>query len=158
PLVGREEEIELLMRRWQRAKEHESSVVVVCGEPGIGKSRLAQAVQDRLSTEPHTRIRYFCSPHHEDSPLYPIIVQLERAAGFRREDTSEQRLGKLETVLGEGTKDIGEAAPLLAELLSIPTGERYPRLDLTPQKRKEKTLKALLAQVEGLSAKQPVLM
>jgi class 3 adenylate cyclase/predicted ATPase len=158
PLVGREEEIELLVRRWERAKEREGSVVLICGEPGIGKSRLAQAVQDQLSNEPHTRLRYFCSPHHEDSPLYPIITQLERAAGLRREDTNEQRLSKLETVLREGTKDIGEAAHLLAELLSIPTGERYPPLDLTPQKRKEKTLKALLAQIEGLSAKQPVLM
>jgi predicted ATPase len=158
PLVGREEEIELLVRRWNRAKQGEGSLVLVCGEPGIGKSRLTQAVHDRLATEPHTRLRYFASPHHQDSALYPIISQLERAARLRRDDTDEQRLTKLETVLAEGTKDLRDAVPLLADLLSIPAGERYSPLNLTPQKRKERTLNALLAQVEGLAAKQPVLM
>ena len=113
---------------------------------------------ERLGGEPHTRLRYFCSPHHQDSALYPSIAQLERAAGFRREDTAEQRLAKLEAVLAQGTNDLSEAVPLLADLLSIPTGDRYPPLDLTPQKRKEKTLHAQLAQVEGLAARQPVLM
>lgn len=158
PLVGREEEIELLMRRWDRAKQGNGSVVLVCGEPGIGKSRLTQAVQDRIGTEPHTRLRYFCSPHHQDSALHPVISQLERAAGFRRDDTNEQRLSKLETTLAQATNDLGEVVPLMAELLSIPTGERYPPLNLTPQKRKEKTLKALLGQVEGLAARDAVLM
>ena len=157
-LVGREEELELLLRRWERAKQGDGSVVLVCGEPGIGKSRIAQAVQDRVGAEPHTRLRYFCSPHHQDSALHPVISQLERAAGFRREDTNEQRLTKLETILAQATNDPGNAVPLLAELLSIPTGERYPPLNLPPQKRKEKTLKALLAQGEGLAARQPVLM
>jgi hypothetical protein len=108
--------------------------------------------------EPHTRLRYFCSPHHQHSALYPSITQLERAAGFRRDDTNEQRLDKLEAVLAQGTKDLSEAVPLLAELLSIPTGDRYPPLNLTPQKRKEKTLHAQVAQVEGLAARRPVLM
>jgi predicted ATPase len=102
-------------------------------------------------------LRYFCSPHHQDSALYPIITQFERAAGFRREDTPEQRLDKLEAVLGQTTKDLG-VAPLLAQLLSIPTSDRYPPLSLTPQKRKEKTFRALVAGVEGLAARQPVLM
>jgi predicted ATPase len=128
------------------------------GEPGIGKSRIAQAVVEWLSGEPYTRLRYFCSPHHQDSALYPSIAQLERAAGFRREDTDEQRLAKLEAVLAQGTNDLSEAVPLLADLLSIPTGDRYPPLNLTPQKRKEKTLHAQLAQIEGLAARQPVLM
>jgi len=113
---------------------------------------------ERLSGEPHTRLRYFCSPHHQDSALYPSITQLERAAGFRREDTDEQRLAKLQAVLAQGTNDLSEAVPLLAELLSIPTGDRYPPRNLTPQKRKEKALHAQLAQVEGLTARQPVLM
>jgi class 3 adenylate cyclase len=157
PLVGRDEEIDLLMRRWAQAKRGEGCVVLISGEPGIGKSRVAQAVLEQLSGEPHTRLRSFCSPHHQDSALYPTITRLERAAGFRREDTHEQRLDKLERVLGQATNDLGDAVPLLAALLSIPTGDRYPPLNLSPQKQKAKTLHALLAQVEGLATKQPVL-
>src|SRR5262249_4571285 len=142
PLVGRAEEIELLLRRWKQAKRGEGQVVLISGEPGIGKSRVAQTIVERISGEPHTRLRYFCSPHHPDSALYPTTAQLERAAGFRREDTAEQRIAKLETVLAQGTNDLSEAAPLLADLLSIPTGDRYPPLNLTPQKRKERTLHA----------------
>jgi class 3 adenylate cyclase/tetratricopeptide (TPR) repeat protein len=158
PLVGRDEEIDLLMRRWEQAKRGDGCVVLISGEPGIGKSRIAQTVVERLGPESHIRLRYFCSPHHQDSALYPSITQLERAAGFRRDDTDEQRLNKLEKVLAQGTNDLSEAVPLLADLLSIPTGDRYPPLNLTPQKRKEKTLHAQLAQVEGLAAQQPVLM
>jgi class 3 adenylate cyclase/predicted ATPase len=158
PLVGRDEEMDLLMRRWEQAKRGDGCVVLISGEPGIGKSRIAQTIVERLGGELHTRLRYFCSPHYQDSALYPSIAQLERAAGFRREDTAEQRLAKLEAVLAQGTNDLGEAVPLLADLLSIPTGDRYPPLNLTPQKRKERTLHAQLAQVEGLAARQPVLM
>jgi tetratricopeptide (TPR) repeat protein len=157
PLVGRGEEIDLLMRRWEQAKCGDGCVVLISGEPGIGKSRIAQTIVERLSGEPHTRLRYFCSPHHQDSALYPSIAQLERAAGFRRDDSDEQRLDKLEAVLAQGTNDLSEAIPLLAGLLSIPC-VRYPTLNFTPQKRKEKTLHAQLAQVEGLAAQQPVLM
>ncbi len=158
PLVGRGEEIDLLLRRWEQAKGGEGSVVLLSGEPGIGKSRIAETILDRLSGEPHTRLRLFCSPHHQDSALYPSITQLERAAGFRRDDTDQQRLTKLETVLALAANDLGEAVPLLADLLSVPTGDRYPALDLTSQKRKEKALRALVAQVEGLAARQPVLL
>jgi class 3 adenylate cyclase len=158
PLVGRDEEIGLLMQRWEQAKRGEGCVVLISGEPGIGKSRIAQTIVERLSNEPHTRLRSFGSPHHQDSALYPTITRLERAAGFRREDTAEQRLAKLERVLDQATDDLSDAVPLLAALLSIPTGDRYPPLNLTPQKQKEKTLHALVAQVEGLAAKQPVLM
>jgi class 3 adenylate cyclase len=158
PLVGREEEIELLMRRWTQAKAGAGSVVLISGEPGIGKSRLAETMQERISAEPHTRLRFFCSPHHQDSALYPAIAQLERAAGFRRDDTGEERLEKLEAVPLQANNDISDIAPLLADLLSIPTGGRYAAIDLTPQKRKEKTLAALVAQVEGLSSQEPVLM
>jgi class 3 adenylate cyclase/tetratricopeptide (TPR) repeat protein len=158
PLVGRDEEIDLLLRRWEQAKGREGSVVLLSGEPGIGKSRIAQTVLERLSGEAHTRLRLFCSPHHQDATLYPIVMQLERTAELRRDDTDEQRLTKLEALLALAINDLGEAVPLLAGLLSIPTGDRYPALDLTPQKLKEKTLRALVAQVDGLAARQPVLL
>ena len=158
PLVGRGEEIDLLLRRWEQAKGGDGCVVLITGEPGIGKSRIVQTLLERLSGEPHTRLRYFCSPHHQDSALYPSITQLERAAGLRRDDTDEQRRSKLEAVLAQATDDLSEAVPLLADLLSIPTGDHYPALNLTPHKRKEKTLRAQLAQVEGLASHQPVMM
>src|SRR3984893_3417977 len=158
PLIGRGEEIDLLLRRWEQAKGGDGCVVLVSGEAGIGKSRIAQTIVERLSGEPHTRLLYFCSPHHQDSALHPSITQLERAAGFRRDDADEQRLAKLEAVLALATNDLREVVPLLADLLSIPTGDRYPALNLTPQKRKEKTLHVQLAQIEGLAARQPVLM
>jgi class 3 adenylate cyclase/predicted ATPase len=158
PLVGRDEEMALLVRRWEQAKAGEGQIVLVCGEPGIGKSRLAQTLVERLAGEPHIRLRFFCSPHHQDSALYPVIAHLERAANFRREDTTEQQLDKLEALLAQGTNDVSAVAPLLADLLAVTTGKRYPPLNLTPQKRKEKTLAALTAQVEGLSAREPVLM
>jgi class 3 adenylate cyclase/predicted ATPase len=158
PLVGRDEEIDLLMRRWERAKGGDGSVVLLSGEPGIGKSRIVQSVLDQTRNEPHTRLRYFCSPHHQDSALHPCITQLERACGFRREDTPAQRLDKLEAVLAGATNNVNEIAALLADLLSIPPGDRYPPLDLTPQQRKEKTLQALLARVERSAVREPVLL
>src|SRR5215472_11762280 len=156
PFVGREEEIELLLRRWQRAITGEGQVVLLSGEAGIGKSRLVGALHDRLAGEPHTRLRYFCSPHHQDSALYPFITQLERAAGFAREDTVETRLDKLEALLGPAWP-LREDFALLAELLSLPAEPRYPPLGLSPQRQKDKTFEALLRQLEALAAEQPVL-
>ncbi|WP_439392267.1 BTAD domain-containing putative transcriptional regulator [Bradyrhizobium sp. PMVTL-01] len=158
PLTGRDEELELLMRRWRQAAKGDGRVVLLSGEPGIGKSRLTLELQERLQAGPHSRLRNFCSPHHQDSELYPIITQLQRAAAFRRDDTHEQRLDKLVAMLARATDDLSEAAPLIANLLSVPTGNRYPPLDLTPQKQKEKTLRALLTQLEGLAAREPVLV
>jgi predicted ATPase len=135
------------MRRWERAKAGDGSVVLIAGEPGIGKSRIAQTVLEQLSKEPHTRLRFFCSPYHQNSALYPSISQMEEAAGFRREDTAETRLDKLAAVLAPANRDLSDAVPLLAGLLSIPTGDRYPPLNLTPQQRKEKTLQVQMARV-----------
>jgi len=156
PLVGRAEEIELMLRRWWQAKSGDGAVVLLSGEPGIGKSRLVQTLLDRFADEPHGSLRFFCSPHHRDSALHPSITQLERTAGFRHDDTAEQKLAKLEAVLS--TDDPGAALPILANLLSIPTGDRYPALELTPHKHKEKTLRALLAQIESLAARRPLVI
>ena len=120
PLVGREDEIALLLHRWRQAKAGEGSTVLLEGEPGIGKSRIAQTLLDLLRGENHERPRLFCSPHHQDSPLYPAIGHLARVAGFRRTDSNEQRLAKLETALAPTTADFPDAVPLLAELLAVP--------------------------------------
>ena len=156
PLVGRDEELDLLMRRWQQAKSGEGRVVLVSGEPGIGKSRLTAALSQRIESEPHTRLRYFCSPHDQDSALYPFIGQLERAAGFTRDDTATTKLDKLEALLGDGAEP-GDLS-LIAEMLSLSGGERFPPLDLSPQRKKERTLAALLRQLQALARRQPVLM
>jgi len=157
-LIGRDEELDLLLRRWRQAAKGDGRVVLLSGEPGIGKSRLTVELRERVRPEPHTCLPYFCSPHYQDSTLHAIISQLRGAAGFRRDDTDEQRLDRLEALLARATDDITEAAPLIANLLSVPTADRYPPLDLTPQKRKEKTLRALLAQLEGMAAREPALV
>jgi class 3 adenylate cyclase/tetratricopeptide (TPR) repeat protein len=157
PLVGREGELTLLLRRWEQAKDGEGQVVLLSGEPGIGKSRLVRAVRERLRDEPHTPLTHLCSPFHQTSALHPVIGLLERAAGFARDDPPGRRLQKLEALLGLGTEDVAAVAPLIAALLAIPAGDRYPAIDLTPQQQKEKTLRALVAQLAGLAARQPVL-
>jgi class 3 adenylate cyclase/predicted ATPase len=156
PLVGRDEELDLLLRRWQQAKSGAGRVVLVSGEPGIGKSRLTEALSQHIETEPHTRLRYFCSPHDQDSALYPFIGRLERAAGFARDDTNATKLDKLEALLGDGAEP-GDLS-LIAEMLSLSGGERFPPLDLSPQRKKERTLAALLRQLQALARRQPVLM
>jgi class 3 adenylate cyclase/predicted ATPase len=155
-LVGREEECELLLRRWARAKSGEGQVVLLSGEAGIGKSRLTAAMLECLAAEPHTRLRYFCSPQHTDSALYPIIGQLERAAGLARDDTPQAKLDKLDAVLAQGSASAQDAA-LIAEMLSLPNDGRYPALDLTPQQRRQKTMEALTAQLKALTRQRPVL-
>ena len=156
-LVGREEELELLLRRWSKAKNGEGQVVLLSGEPGIGKSRLTAALMERLAGEPHTRLRYFCSPQHTDSALYPIITQMERAAGFTHDDTAKAKLDKLDAVLAQTSTPIQNAG-LFSELLSLPNDGRYPTLELAPQQRRQKTLEALTTQLEALSQAKPVLM
>jgi predicted ATPase len=156
-LVGREEETELLLRRWSRAKNGEGQVVLISGEAGIGKSRLTAALLESLAPEPHTRLRYFCSPQHTDSAFYPIVGQMERAAGLLHDDTPQQKLDKLDALLAQTSTSIQDAA-LIAEMLSLPNDGRYPALELTPQQRRQKTLEALTAQIETLSRQKPVLM
>jgi len=156
-LVGREEETELLLRRWSRARSGEGQVVLISGEAGIGKSRLTAALLESLAPEPHTRLRYFCSPQHTDSAFSPIIGQMERAAGLLHDDTSQQKLDKLDALLGQTSTSVTDAA-LIAEMLSLPNDGRYPALELTPQQRRQKTLEALTAQIETLSRQKPVLM
>ena len=156
-LVGREEELEILLRRWSKAKRGEGQVVLLSGEPGIGKSRLTAALLERLAGEPHTRLRYFCSPQHTDSALYPIISQMERAAGFAHDDTAQAKLDKLDALLAQSFTSRQDTA-LLAEMLSLPNDGRYPALELTAQQRRQKTLEALTAQLEALSRSNPVLM
>lgn len=157
PLVGREEEFELLGRRWGRAQTGAGQVVLLAGEPGIGKSRLVAALQERIEGHPHTRLRYFCSPHHQDSALYPFIAQLQRTAGFEREDTPEVRLDKLRALLSTVSASDEDVA-IIAELLSIPTRDRSLPIALTPQRKKERSFSALLRQLEGLARRHPVMI
>ena len=157
-LIGRENEIDFLLGRQRRAWKGEGQVVLISGEPGIGKSHLAAALAVRIAGEPHTRLRYQCSPYHTNSALRPFIAQLERAAGFKADDTSEQRLDKLEAVLAMGASRIEGVAPLFAALLSIPFGERYPPLAFSPTQQRRQTLAALLDQFEGLARRQPILL
>jgi class 3 adenylate cyclase/predicted ATPase len=156
-LVGRDEEVNLLLRRWARAKAGDGQVVLISGEPGIGKSRLTAALTERLHTEPHLRLRYFCSPYHQDSALFPFIDQLSRASGFAHEDPSAAKLGKLEVLLS-GAAPAEEDVALIADLMSLPASERRPLPSLSAQRKKEKTLEALIRQLEGLAHRQPVVM
>jgi len=155
PLVGREEELDLLLAAWGQAKTGKGRVVLVSGEPGIGKSRLVAEVVERLEPEPHIRLRYFCSPHHQDSALYPIISQLERAGNFVREDTAEKKREKLDGLLGPAVESTAEIE-LIAELLSLPNSAAA--LNLTPQRKRQLLLEALVRQLEGLARTRPVLM
>jgi class 3 adenylate cyclase/tetratricopeptide (TPR) repeat protein len=156
-LVGREEEIEILLRRWSKIKTGEGQVVLLSGEAGIGKSRLTAALLERFANEPHTRLRSFCSPQHTDSAFYPIIGQMERSASLSRNDSLQVKLDKLNAMLAQSSTSAQDAA-LLAEMLSLPNDGRYPALELTPQQRRQRTLEALVSQIVALSRQKPLLM
>jgi class 3 adenylate cyclase/energy-coupling factor transporter ATP-binding protein EcfA2 len=187
PLVGREQEIALLLDRWEQAKEGEGQVVLLSGEAGIGKSRIVRMLRDCVkegegqvvllsgeagigksrivrmlrdcvAAENHVRLRYQCSPYHTNSALYPIIDQLERAADFARDDSSNIKLDKLHSLLVQSSSDPAEAVPLLAALLSIPTGTRFDTPEMSPKQQKEETLGTLIDQMNGLVKSRPALM
>ncbi len=157
PLVGREHELGFLLERWAWAKDGDGQVVLLSGEPGIGKSRLIRALRERLGDEPYTPLSHYCSPYHTNSALYPVIGLLERAMRLDREDPPEQQLAKLEAVLSRASDGPDEVVPLLAALLGVPTGDRYPALALTPKVQKRRTMQALSDQLAALAAQRPVL-
>jgi class 3 adenylate cyclase/pimeloyl-ACP methyl ester carboxylesterase len=158
PLVGREHEVALLLARWNLAREGEGHVVLLAGEPGVGKSRIVSALLEQLGDDTHIPLLYQCSPQHVGSALHPVIVRLEYAAGFQREDSGEVRLDKLENLLEREGGDSAASLPIIAALLGIATNGRYPPLALTPQQRKETTLEALLEYLGEATTRKPVLL
>jgi class 3 adenylate cyclase/tetratricopeptide (TPR) repeat protein len=158
PLVGREEELEILSRRWARAQARAGQAVLLCGEAGIGKSRVVQALQERIAAQPHTCLACQCSPHHTSSALSAVITQLEHAANFAHDDGATTKLDKLESLLNRAGCNLAEIAPWLARLLSIPSAGRYPCTQPTPQRQKEQILSALIDWFASLAAGQPVLL
>ena len=158
PLVGRQEEMELLLRRWDQAKRGQGRVVLLSGEPGIGKSSIAESLLLGLVGEPCAPLRYFCSPHHTNSPLYPFITQLEGAAGFEPGSGAGEKLDRLEALLKPTLRNAPRDLVLIADLLSVPADGRYPALSVSPEQKREMTLTALLDQLKGAAAQGPVLI
>jgi class 3 adenylate cyclase/predicted ATPase len=157
PLIGRDEEMELLLSRWQRARSGAGQVVLLSGEAGIGKSRLTVALLEQLAREPHIRLRCFCSPQHTDSMLYPVIGEMLRAARFAHHDSQQVKMDKLDALLAQSSTPPQDAA-LFAEMLSLTNDGRYPPVEVEPQLRRQKTLKALGSQIETLARINPVLV
>jgi len=157
-LVGRGEEIERVLRRWQQAKAGEGAVVLLAGEPGIGKSRIADTVMQSLSRETYRTLRVFCSPQRQDSALAPFSFHLERAADFRRTDTAEERIAKLQRLLDPATETFGAALSSLADLMAISTPDHAPQPTREPRQRKDSILQALLSYIEGIGAPGPQLV
>lgn len=159
PLVGRGEELDLMLSRWRLAKGGVGQVVLIFGEPGIGKSRLVLALREWLHAERFTPVSYACSPHHMNSPLFPFISQLEREARFAPEDAAEKRLKRLELLLGENSEGpSSDAIQLFADLLGIPTGRPSTQPEMSPQQRKALLFRTFLARLDGLAARGPVMM
>ena len=158
PLIGRDHELAMLMERWTRAKDGEGQIILISGEPGIGKSRLIRALREELGGELHFALSHFCSPHHTNSALHPIAMHWERAAIFASDDGPGAKLAKLAALLGRATEQLDEAVPLLAGLLGIPAGDRDPALNFSPQRQKQRTFEVLIEQgPAGLARERPVL-
>jgi class 3 adenylate cyclase/predicted ATPase len=158
PLVGREEEVSLLLKRWAQAKEGESQVVLLSGEVGIGKSRIVQGFRERLEAESHTRMLYYCSPFHQNSAFYPAMQQIERGLQFEHEDAVEQKLDKLDHMLGNLGLSATAHGPVLASLLSLSPEGRYAAPELAPEQWRKKTLESLVTVIEAMTIQQPVLV
>jgi class 3 adenylate cyclase/predicted ATPase len=157
PLIGRDEELDLLLRRWERVRSGEGQVILLSGEAGIGKSRLTVALLERLAREPHLRLRFFCSPQHTDSALYPVIGEMSRVAGLAHDDSSQVKADKLDALLAL-TATAPQDAALFAEMLSLSNDGRYPPVEVEPQLRRQKTLKALASQLQALTRINPLLV
>ena len=155
-LVGREREIRLLLEQKNIAWQGQGRTVLISGDPGVGKSRIAAEVNQRVAMEAHVTMRYQCSPYHSNSALYPFITHLERAADIRQDNSPDQRLEKLEATLVE-RGDISTSRPLLASMLSIPTMDRYQPHGLSPAQQRHQTFAALLEQLVGVANNQAVL-
>ena len=158
PLIGREEELGILLKRWRQAAEGEGQVVLLSGEPGVGKSGILRGFQDRLRGELRNRVLYFCSPYHRDTPYFPVIEQLERVLLITAHDSASQKLVKLEALIDELGLPLQKLVPPLASLLAVPTGERYPVSFMATEDRKKRTLEALLLMLETMAARDPVLL
>ncbi len=158
PLVGREEEIGLLLNRWNQAKDGEGQVVLLSGEAGVGKSRIVRSFRERLEDELRNRVLYYCSPYHQNSAFYPVIDQLERGMRFAKGDGPTAKLDKLEAMLGEVGLPVPDIAPMLANLLSLPADDRYPLPPLAADELKKKILEALVTVIEAMASRDPVLM
>ena len=149
PLVGREHEIGLLLDRWTQAKDGDGQVVLLSGEPGIGKSRITETLLERTASDDPVRLRYQCSPYHKNSALHPIIERLEREAKFDSAETNEVNLGKLELLLEDEGTEVESVVPLFAALLAIPTEGRYPAIEMSPERQREATLEVIVAHMEA---------
>ena len=157
PMVGREQELGLLLERWTQSTEGHGQVVLLSGEAGIGKSRLIEVLRERVGREGATWLTFRCSPYHTNNALYPVITHLQRMLQFRPEETPAEQLERLEHALQSTRLPLEEAVLLLAALLSVPLAERYTPLDWSPQKQKQKTQEALVAWLVAEAERQPVL-
>ena len=158
PPVGRDSEIAMLIERWEQAKDGEGQVVLLSGEPGIGKSRILRALRDHVDQEPHQRLRYQCSPYHANSAFYPVIEQLSRVARFEVGDSDERKLEKLERIVSVGTERLEDAMPYFAELLRLPASDRYPLPQISAEQRKDRALEFMAEQVVTMSRQKPLLL
>jgi predicted ATPase/class 3 adenylate cyclase len=158
PLVGREQEVGLLIERWEQAKDGQGQVILLSGEAGIGKSRLVQVLKDHVANEPHTRWECRSSPYYQNTALYPLIDLLQRALQWQQDDSPNERLKKLEHLLSQYRLPLAETIPLFAPLLSLSVPEdRYPPLNFSPQRQRQKTLESIVAMLLELAEREPVL-